>query len=311
MVDDSQEYKALQKILESKYFVPFMDAKLFEDFEAILKSISDRDYVALGQAFQSNIHGLVTTLSFPFYMASSRVVDEQYDHILEKLNLSPDALSTTNPSREEAIRKVSDAIKQAVLTDEGKFAFLKRTVSVLDDAYDKKQAAAIELLLQGAVLCWSALEVFCRDFFVVYMNKRPGMFSSLNKDDTTKKRFELTTKALIEHLEGNDYNLSSRMGTILAHRQDFSDFATIQTTFRVLFKDQSPFDSDIKGNLSFLAARRHLIVHRRGVIDETYRRCDESTAIGDRLNLTPEDIKVHVATTVTVVTAVLNLIQTQ
>ena len=238
MVDDSQDYKAIQQILESKYFVPFADAKLFEDFAAILKSNPDKDYLALGQAFQSNINGLVTTLSFPFYMASDRVIDQQYDQILKNLNLSPDALSETNPSRKEAIRKVSDAIKQAIATDEGKFTFIRETVSVLDNAYAKKQAAASELLLQGAVLCWSALEVFCRDFFVVYMNKHPEMFSSLNKDDTTKKRFELTTKALIEHL---------KVTTIIC-RHAWEPYSLIAKILAILRPFRQPLESYSKAN---------------------------------------------------------------
>ena len=310
MVDDSQDYKAIKKLLESKYFVPFANGKLFAKLDAVLDPRSAKEYIDISQAFRSNIDGLATMLSFPFHMASDRVVDQQFERMLHKFGLTKNPLSETNPFRNELVRQMAETMVQTVVSDKGKSDFLKETGDVLDDAYNKKPAALSESLLQGAVLCWSALEVFCRDFFVAYMNKHPDAFSALNKDENTKKRFELTTKTLIGHLEGNDYNLSSCMGNILAHRHDFSDFATIQATFRVLFRGKSPFDSDIKGNLSLLAARRHLIVHRRGVIDEAYRRYDESTVIGDRLNLTPKDIRFHIVTTVTVVTAVLNLVQT-
>jgi len=316
MPDESKEYSDFKDKLKAKYFIPEFGGALFTLLDSILSAIADTEYVAVGQAFRSNIDGLVTTLSFPFDMAADRVIDEIFQRLHMKAMLESMAAASSAENAlssagvDPAARKARDAMKQFIRTEKGKFDFLKQTSDVLDAAYSSdKLVAANKLLLQGTVLCWSALEVFCRDFFTAYLNKHPDKCRALNKDEDTKKLFDLSKDTLIQHLEGNKYNLSSLMGTILAHRQDFSDFESIRATFRVLLQTASPFEDDlVKSNLTLLAARRNLIVHRSGLIDSKYHQHDKTTVIGQNLNLTPEDVRKHIAITVSTATAVLNFV---
>jgi hypothetical protein len=315
MPDESEGYSDFKDKLKAKYFIRDIGAALFTLLDSILSAIGDTEYVAVGHAFRSNVDGLVTTLSFPFDMAADRVIDETFQRLYTQAMLEPKTMQAMLEPQAAAgvdpvAQKARDAMKQFIRTEKGKFDFLKQTSDVLDAAYSSdKVVAANKLLLQGTVLCWSALEVFCRDFFTAYLNKHPDKCRALNKDEDTKKLFDLSKDTLIQHLEGNKYNLSSLMGTILAHRQDFSDFESIRATFRVLFQAASPFEDNlVKSNLTILAARRNLIVHRSGVIDSKYHQHDTTTVVGQSLNLTPEDVRKHLTITVSAATAVLNLV---
>src|SRR5262249_45033766 len=51
--------------------------------------------------------------------------------------------------------------------------------------------ACEELLRQGSVLAWGALEVLAKDLFAVWVNASPARVSWLMKDERTKRRFPL------------------------------------------------------------------------------------------------------------------------
>jgi hypothetical protein len=76
--------------------------------------------------------------------------------------------------------------------------------------------AANELILQGVVLCWGAFEVFARDCFIAHLNAKPDRTLVLLADSVAKRRFELS-KVSVEILATQSFNLSQRMGTLLAN----------------------------------------------------------------------------------------------
>src|SRR6202021_252605 len=205
MPDESEGYSDFKDKLKAKYFIRDIGAALFTLLDSILSAIGDTEYVAVGHAFRSNVDGLVTTLSFPFDMAADRVIDEIFQRLYTQAMLEPKTMQAMlEPQAAEGVdpvaQKARDAMKQFIRTEKGKFDFLKQTSDVLDAAYSSdKVVAANKLLLQVTVLCWSALEVFCRDFFTAYLNKHPDKCRALNKDEDTKKLFDLSKTALIQH----------------------------------------------------------------------------------------------------------------
>ena len=65
--------------------------------------------------------------------------------------------------------------------------------------------------------------------------------------------------------------LSKKIGTVLISQLNFGDLTNIKRVFAVLFPNALELVTCLNDpNLWLLYQRRHLIVHRRGIVDETY-----------------------------------------
>jgi len=102
------------------------------------------------------------------------------------------------------------------------------------------------------------------------------------------------------------------MGTLLAHQQDLSDIYSVKSVYQALFPDNKSLSDALSDPaLRLLALRRNLIVHQCGVIDEKYASAtDCRQLVGDRLKLSPDELEVHLRTTVSVATCVLDAVST-
>jgi hypothetical protein len=151
---------------------------------------------------------------------------------------------------------------------------------------------ASHLVEQGVVLLWSALEVMARDVFRAVVDESPTLALALASEPTTRRRFQVD-KIPLEILAENSFNVSQTMGTILAAQQDFSDLTTIKAVFSVL----SPNDAALRDALAApdlwqLCQRRHLLVHRRGIVDAAYlRNTGEPLDLGSRIRVSPDDFE--------------------
>jgi hypothetical protein len=121
---------------------------------------------------------------------------------------------------------------------EGRDAFIRDTLGFLENLRSSEAVirAASELILQGLVLCWGAFEVLSRDCFIAHLNAKPNRTLVLLGDPVAKRRFELS-KVSLETLATHGFNLSERMGTILAQQQDLSDVYSVKSVYQALFPD--------------------------------------------------------------------------
>src|SRR4029077_2221551 len=127
------------------------------------------------------------------------------------------------------------------------------------------EQAAHELLQQGLVLLWSAFEVLCRDAFEALLNENPSKIRALVDHPHTRKRFDagrLSLDTLVQH----EFDLSTRLGTALVEQQDFSRLPTLKAIYAVLYPDTGLIQTLADRDLWTLHQRRHLIVHRRGIV---------------------------------------------
>jgi hypothetical protein len=209
----------------------------------------------------------------------------------ESLKLRRDrvALATAKPEMEKYLRSSEgrDTVTRYTL------GFLERLCS--DESFI---GAANELILQGVVLCWGAFEVFARDCFIAHLNANPGRTLALLADPVAKRRFELS-KISLETLAENNFDLSGRMGALLAKQQDLSDVYSVKSVYQALFSNNGKLSDALSDpDLRLLSLRRNLTVHQRGVIDETYAvstNCPQQAC--ERLKLSPGNLEVHLGTT--------------
>jgi hypothetical protein len=196
---------------------------------------------------------------------------------------------------------------------DGRDALIRDTLGFLENLRSDEATigAAHELILQGVVLCWGAFEVLARDCFVVHLNATPYHTLALLEDSAAKRRFDLS-KVSLETLANHDFDVSKHMGTLLAQQQDLSDIYSVKSVYQALFPDKKGLsDALCDPDLRLLSLQRNLIVHQCGVIDDRYAASTNcSQKVGERLQLFPESLEVHVRTTVKVASGILDAVST-
>src|SRR5207248_2920131 len=98
---------------------------------------------------------------------------------------------------QEANRKAHGQMTEFARSHDGRNAIIGDVCRILlDGLRHGLHDAAQELLRQGAILLWSAFEVFFRDVFELYLNRDPTRIKALVRHPETRKRFEAEKFAL-------------------------------------------------------------------------------------------------------------------
>lgn len=304
------------RAIVSIFAVPTDEEKLFASLTDAIQRIGE-PFSELGDTLRSNLAALWSTVTVPYQMAKASSVDTHWFRIstaakIRSMIPKPDmAEAGDDPELErerEAAANAAAEFEQFGFSDEGQARLMKDSLMFLGRllATDSFVEAARELILQGVVLCWGAFEVLARDCFVAFLNAIPERSLAILGDPTAKKRFDFS-RMPIELLAANKFDLSCRMGTILAEQQDLSDLYSIKAIYTSLFPNSARLLNSLnESNLRFLALRRNLTVHRRAVIDDLYRnqtKCHQS--VGEKLRLAPWDLRDHMDATVAAGVAIL------
>jgi len=297
--------KSLQALVSevTKYFlIPPNVEDLLGDFEEILIPTS---YLSINSAFRSNIQAVLSTISVPYALAHASALDRNFqrfgasERILALMieRNGEESEEQLNARRSEvAYEKASKKMDEFISSEVGTNVLINDSLSFLckslkDETFSN---AAKELIQQGLVLSWGAFEVFVRDCFITLLNQHPNMVEFLTKDSTAKKRFELS-KISLETLTSHNFDLSKKMGSLLAEQQDLSDLNSIKAIFEALFETNDNLRSALNcSELRMLSQKRHLIVHRRGIIDNQYLKFNNSEQkLGEKLLLAPNHLITH------------------
>ncbi len=301
-VEARQALKALVKRVTASFLVPSDGSDLFTSFDKNTKVLRS-PVQEIAEAFRANIIGLLTTASFPYKLAHSAAVDRHYQRIVSaerirslKLEQMPGEGKADLDERREAVAQqvANDKMDEFVRSPEGTNSIIHVSLSFLERSKNDKALSdsANELILQGVVLCWGALEVLMRDTFITLLNFDPHLVENLINDPVAKRRFDLG-KIPIETLSQHNFNLSGKMGDILSQQQDLSDLQSIKAVYGAIFpKDEHLRDSLSNEGLRVLSQRRNLIVHRRGLIDDLYfKSVGGNQKAGERLRILPDELE--------------------
>ncbi|HVP39845.1 MAG TPA: hypothetical protein VMS93_11755 [Candidatus Saccharimonadales bacterium] len=270
----TDDWRAELKLLATEATQRF----LVVDGAALTSSISNlkgnlsAELDVLAAAFEQNISAVGATVGMPvtLALAASEGSHWQRIHTAERiraraLDAEPgedtDALEARRAShaREGASKRMHDFAtspdgRGALAADACRF--LLRALSSAD-----LSEAANELLRQGVVLTWSALEMLSRDLFETMLNASPTRILTILREPTAKHR--LQSKFTLEELATAGFNLSASLGSLLPSRQDFSDFATVKAVMLPLLDSEPDVGAALDDKaLQVLCQQRHLIVHR-------------------------------------------------
>ncbi len=214
-----------------------------------------------------------------------------------KLDRVPGEAEASLEARREAsaLAEASELYRAFCASSEGTSRIAADACRFLRDALHAPgvEEAAAELLLQGEVLAWAAFENLVRSLFEAIINSEPARVLVILKDPVARKR--LPEGFSIDALADAGFDVSTSLGTLLAGRQDFSDLRTARALLPPATRAaQAAATALADERLWVLSQRRHLIVHRRGVMDEQYLEAvDEQGPVGSRLVATPTELESH------------------
>lgn len=267
--------------------------------------LTDRVKV-VAAAFQENVSAAATTVGIPVTLAwaASMRSHMQRIHAAERIR----SLILTAEAKEDAA--ALDVRRAAWANGSASQRFNEFRTSadgqshLADDACDflvetlkfgNLGAAASELLRQGVVLAWSSLEILSRDLFETIVNADPGRALLVLEEPAAKQR--LQSKLTLQELAEVGFDLSSSLGSYLSSRQDFSDIRTIKAVLSPALESDARVAAALDDReLWLLCQCRHLIVHRRGVVDARYNEATgEARIVGERLMVAPKALESQLA----------------
>lgn len=287
--------------MRTHFLVPPSPEGALAEFDASIASLLP-EYVDVASGFRYSLTSTLSTIGMPFTLAFTSVENGHFQRIYtaERIRARSINESALVPGEElEAVRdreagvSANSRMQEFVQSEVGQNRLIADTCEfLLASLKHGLEAAAHELLQQGLVLLWSAFEVLCRDTFETMLNQSPERVRDLISHPTTRRRFE-AEKLPLDVLARHGFNVSATLGTVLVRQQDLSDLPTIKTVYAVLFPgDHGLSQALAERQLWVLYQRRHLIVHRRGTVDQDYLDATgEDHPIGTQLTLAPKDFE--------------------
>ena len=301
------------EILKASFFQNFNSAEFLSELDEAI-DCAPKVIAQSATAFRHNLNSVIEVISLPLTLAIASTERTHFDRlfIAERIERIP----VNEIIAEVSGQIVDDTKKKAAEDNREKEAWqsAKRKIEELASSLDgilhlakdsfkflyevlhshQLRSAAAELLRQGVVLTWGTLEVLVRDVFVTLLNENPSFVTDLMQNEKTRRRFESKSIPL-DQLAQRGFNISTAMGEIIAENHDIGDLPLIKDVFRVLVPSPAILHDLLNANeLWRLNQQRHLIVHRRGIVDQVYLdKTGDRIQRGSELLIHPDELKSH------------------
>jgi len=279
-------------------------AKFLEPFEDVISKL-DAEGREIASSFRYNLDAVITVISIPLSIAQTHYDVSRLNELLTMESIKRakwEEEIVNDPKKEEKdLQKKKEIVAAAIKgfneeleTKQGVRKAWQGTYHFLDTLIGHRRIddAPQELIRQGIVLAWSTFESFFRDHFSHYVNKNPEASKEIFNNPKLKNRCNVKVMSL-DVLSEYDFDVSGAMGTILSSYFDFSNLDTIREICKTLFPDNEKLIREIeKDEFWLLNQRRHLIVHRSGIVNKQYlKRTSDKKTLGTRIPVGPEEIR--------------------
>lgn len=191
---------------------------------------------------------------------------------------------------EQAKISTENKMQSQINSDEGINEFVKQSALAILGRKEQRAnifKAARELRFQSTVAIWSAFETLAKDSITTTLNNNPHTCKKFLNDEKARSALDLK-KISIEDLIESDFNFSYKMGDFLINSKDFSSFNRLKILLTSLLDNAKLYSFLDQNEIKLLNLQRHLIVHRRGVVDERYlRESSSNQKIGETVEIPP------------------------
>lgn len=291
-------------------FLIFNKTELLSD----LSSVSS-DCVPTKYFIESVVGGLESTISagiLPYYLVNESVFSRHFSrfYFAEAIRLRAHNSQSKEESRiiENRARKNAQASMNTYVESKDGFkqvcgdivAELSKSLQSSDVQY-----AAEELLVQTLISSWSVFESSVRQFIKDWINidpKRAGLVLSSNELKSYFGKQVIDISVIGEH----GFDLTSSMGDLLFRERKLDSLSIIRSVLNALFDDAGIRDA-LGADMWMLNQRRHLFVHKRGIVDAEYlSRSKDNIGLGERVRVNAADIKQYISAVQNAAIAIIN-----
>lgn len=258
-------------------------------------AFNDHPYSSLARIAAEDLRGVVSAATIPFQLEQDAVHQDRFRRFLTSERILALEKKPSSPE-EEAISEVrcreraQARMAEYIASTEGHEDIIDSIILGLRRHLDSSEIlfAAEEILFQAQVAGWSAFESFSREFIIEWLNRNPSQAIDLIGDPSVQKL--IGSKALsISDLSDFGFDLTRSMGNIVFSKAKFDSFHPMKKVFKILF-DNPKLQLAFGPQLYELNQNRHLIVHRRGIVDTEYlKNTGKELEPGKRLYLTGKD----------------------
>jgi hypothetical protein len=174
----------------------------------------------------------------------------------------------------------------------------KESFSKIIELYDLSQPYK-SLLYAGIVFTWCSFEVCMKDLWETALNIGNKLvikttLKNITKIDRINDFYGIKGKYInLEYLAQHNYNISDKLGSVLSNKFDFSSVSGIKEAYSCAFPRSTTIKDALENKeLAQLEARRHVIVHKAGIIDDAFRKktATSKKLIGNKLELSDKEL---------------------
>lgn len=265
-----------------------------------------------------DLRSVSSAATLPFQLTVNAVEQRRFDRILtaERIRNLKHVNPGENPSPEhdqQAFEIAKKEMKEFLDTKEGATFIRDAVVHEMDRSLSSHRVsyAAKELMVQTLISTWAVFEHFVGSFIVKWIDQDPKRSRAILSAPDLKTYLGKQVVD-IDAIDDHGFDLSRSMGTVIFRGKRLDNLAILRSVLNALFQDELLREA-LGDDLWMLNQRRHLFVHKRGLVDQEYlQRTGDKVPVGERLNVSSEDIERYLTAVqkavVAIVTAARNYI---
>lgn len=249
----------------------------------------------VASVFIGNIRAALSVASVPFLMAQAAAQAAHFErhHIAMRIRAGVPLQQGNEEAEEWALDAARKAASLQLSEPAGEQLMARDIVFRLQGARRDEQfrLASEELLREAIVMLWGTLEAMSSDVVRCLLNASPALAARLLHNEPTRKHFP--SKGILEGLAEHKFDGSGIMGDVILRDRHLDSLPVIRDTLSVMFP-KSTFLHQQWGQdgLWHLWQRRHVIVHRRGLVDASYKaNVQDDAQLGERLRVSAEGVE--------------------
>jgi len=264
--------------VKNLYFIGLQD-ELFKDYYALQKEKDDEILKVLIE----NIISISMAASLPFQIAMATSLSRA------KMNITIQNAIVEEDMAEELLRKkIEKEYSEAIETQETADEIFKDLAIQLLDNMKTRLPAIHEIINQGYLQIWSTFEVFLRDYIESFLNSKPEKCAAVIQSDTLKKRYDLR-RIPYEYIESNMYDIKNKIGSLIVNTYDCSDLLVVKEIIKKMVNTIENSDFIDDNELWIFFQTRHLLIHKRGIVDSSFiRKTGSGNAVGSKIIISPK-----------------------
>lgn len=267
----------------------------------VVDHVSEATWTECLSNARAGLESVISAAGLPFELMNSSVVSHRFDRFFTAERIRALGEEYPNGNRDEFTKdernrfakEIADRkMAEFMASDAGRNEIVEHVLAVMDGQLDRPTVVfgAEELLIQALIGSWSVFEAFSRSMIVTLLNEFPRLVGNVVNSSDLK---ELLGKQPIDlQMIGEfGYDLSKSMGTVLFRSRRLDSLGHIRSIFKCIFSERE-VQQALGKSVWVLNQRRHLFVHRRGIVDQEYlSNTGDSLPLGQKLRINALDLE--------------------